>query len=158
MPAYAGIDTLRTTGDSVQWGGTRLCEGGVFPTSDGRARFRAVTPPDRSLPEGMFRVSTRRGKQFNTMVHADRDPLTGAGRDAVFMAPADAERLGLRDGSRVVLRSDHGELPGRVMLSRIRPGNLQVLFPEGNVLLGAGVHDAASKVPDYNAVVSVHPA
>ena len=159
VPLYAGIETLRTTGDSVQWGGPMLCEGGNFPFPDGRARFAPVAPPDRpDLPEGMFRLSTRRGKQFNSMVHAEKDPLTGAMRDAVFMAQADIDRLGLREGAKVVLRNAHGELRGTVLPSRIRPGNLQVFWPEGNTLLAPGVQDAKSRIPDYNAVVSVQPA
>jgi hypothetical protein len=39
--------------------------------------------------------------------------------------------------------------------SPLRPGNVQVFFPEGNVLLRAGRRDATSGVPDYNAVVTV---
>ena len=35
-----------TTGDAIQVGGARLCEGGVFPTPDGRARFSVVVPAD----------------------------------------------------------------------------------------------------------------
>ena len=91
VPMYAGVERLRTTGDAVQWGGTRLCEGGVFPTADGRARFLAVAPSVPDVPHGSFVLSTRRGKQFNTMVHTERDPLTGATRDALFMAPADID-------------------------------------------------------------------
>src|SRR4029077_6077924 len=32
VPSYAGIEYLRTTGDAIQVGGARLCEGGRFPT------------------------------------------------------------------------------------------------------------------------------
>jgi molybdopterin-dependent oxidoreductase alpha subunit len=159
VPFYAGIETLRTTGDSVQWGGPMLCEGGEFPFPDGRARFMPLSPPDRAaLPDGMFRLSTRRGKQFNSMVHEDKDPLTGAKRDAVFMAQADVDRLGLREGSTVVLRNEFGEMPAKVLVSDIRPGNLQVFWPEANHLLESGVLDAHSHIPHYNAIVSVHPA
>ena len=42
VPVYSGVELLRTTGDAIQWGGTRLCEGGTFPTPDGKARFLAV--------------------------------------------------------------------------------------------------------------------
>ncbi len=100
-------------------------------------------------------LSTRRGKQFNTMVHAERDPLTGAPRDALFMAPADIAALGLHDGDRVVVRSDHGEMSARLHAGDMRAGNVQVFFPEGNVLIRAGRRDRASGVPDYNAVVTV---
>jgi molybdopterin-dependent oxidoreductase alpha subunit len=158
VPPYAGVEHLRTTGDAVQWGGTRLCEGGTFPTPDGRARFLVVAPSEADVPEGSFVLSTRRGKQFNTMVHAEKDPLTGAARDALFMAASDIETLGLRDGDTVVIRSAHGEMRARVHASPLRPGNVQVFFPEGNVLLRAGRRDPASGVPDYTAVVTVEPA
>jgi molybdopterin-dependent oxidoreductase alpha subunit len=158
VPVYSGVELLRTTGDAIQWGGTRLCEGGTFPMPDGRARFLAVAPSEVDVPAGSFVLSTRRGKQFNTMVHEQKDPLTGALRDALFMAPSDIEGLGLHDGDRVVVRSDLGEMPARLHASPLRPGNVQVFFPEGNVLLRAGRRDPASGVPDYNAVVTVEAA
>jgi molybdopterin-dependent oxidoreductase alpha subunit len=158
VPAYAGVEGLHATGDAVQWGGTRLCEGGRFPTPDGRAHFLPVVPSTPAVPPGRFFLSTRRGKQFNTMVHQQIDPLTGAARDALFMAPADIDELGLHHGDRVVVRSDVGEMTARLHASPLRPGNVQVFFPEGNVLLRAGRRDPASGVPDYNAVVSVEAA
>jgi anaerobic selenocysteine-containing dehydrogenase len=104
-------------------------------------------------------VSTRRGRQFNSMVHAAVDPLTGAGRDAVLMDPADAEALGVVAGDRVRLRSRTGALEGTVTLVRLPPRTLQVHWPEGNVLVAGGpdAREPASKVPDYNAVVTVQP-
>jgi molybdopterin-dependent oxidoreductase alpha subunit len=158
VPIYAGVETLERIGDAVQWGGPMLCEGGEFPTEDGRARFSVVVPVDRSVPEGRFRLSTRRGKQFNTMVYRDVDPLTGASRDAVFVSAADAARLGVRDGSAVVVRSDHGQLRGRVKVEELLPGNVQVFWPEGNPLLPPRLRDVASGVPDYNAIVDIVPA
>lgn len=155
VPAYAGIETLTRTGDAVQWGGERLCDGGRFPTPNGRARFFPVAPPEpRPRVDGRLVLSTRRGKQFNSIVHQDVDPLTGATRDAVFVAPVDAERLGLVDGRRVTLRSDHGEMAARVHIAPIRPGNVQVFFPEGNVLLPPG-HRDPSGVPDYTTLVEL---
>jgi molybdopterin-dependent oxidoreductase alpha subunit len=157
VPAYEGIETLTRTGDAVQWGGTRLCEGGQFPTPNGRARFQPVAPPapgPDADADGRLVLSTRRGKQFNTIVHQDVDPLTGATRDAVFVAQADAERLGLTGGRPVTVRSDHGELAARVHIAPIRPGNVQVFFPEGNVLLPPGRRDE-SGVPDYTTLVEL---
>jgi predicted molibdopterin-dependent oxidoreductase YjgC len=156
VPSYAGIEDLRTTGDQVQWGGARLCDGWTFATPDGRAHFTVTTPPVRELPEGRYRLSTRRGKQFNTMVFANKDPLTGATRDALFLADVDADALHVRDGDPVVVRSPHGELRARVHLAPIRPGNVQAFFPEANVLLPGGKRDATG-VPDYNTVVDIVP-
>jgi predicted molibdopterin-dependent oxidoreductase YjgC len=158
VPTYAGVEHLTRIGDSVQWGGTRLCEGGVFPTTDGRARFTVVVPRDDVIDDGRLRLSTRRGRQFNTMVFAERDPITGASRDAVFLADADATRLGVRDGEPVTVVSDHGEMAGRVHLAAMAPGNVQVLFPEGNVLLPAGRTEAVSGIPDYTTRVTIRAA
>ncbi len=157
VPAYDGIQGLSRTGDAIQVGGERLCDGWVFPTGDGRAHFRPVVPREAAVPDGRFLLSTRRGKQFNTMVFQRRDPLTGAERDALFMAREDAERLGLQDGAGVAVRSATGEVRARVRLAPMRPGNVQMFFPEANPLLEAGRRDPVALVPDYNAVVEVIP-
>jgi anaerobic selenocysteine-containing dehydrogenase len=157
VPSYAGVERLHDTGDQVQWGGPRLCDGWTFPTPDGRAHFAVTVPPERMVPDGRFVLSTRRGKQFNTMVWDAKDPLTGAARDAVFLARDDADALHLRDGDAVVVRSAHGELRGRVHLAPIRAGNVQAFFPEANVLFPGARRDA-SGVPDYNTVVDILPA
>lgn len=155
VPAYAGVEQLQKLGDAVQWGGTRLCADGVFPMPDGRARFSSVAPSPRERNAGRFVLSTRRGKQFNSMVYAEVDPLTGAGRDALFLGAKDAESLGVQDGAAVLIRSEHGEMKARVHVAPIRSGNVQVFFPEGNVLLPRGHLDPESGVPDYNAVVEI---
>jgi molybdopterin-dependent oxidoreductase alpha subunit len=159
VPAYAGIERLAATGDQVQWGGRHLCAGGVFPTPSGRGQFTPVDPPALDLPAGTFAVATRRGKQFNSMVQDERDPLTGADRDAVFIDAADAAELGVGEGAPLLLRSEVGELRGRAKLVRLPRRTLQVHFPEGNILVSGGaVHrEPTSKVPDYNAVVTVEP-
>jgi molybdopterin-dependent oxidoreductase alpha subunit len=157
VPAYDGIQRLTRKGDMVQWGGERLCEGARFPTADGRARFAPVTLPEEDLPAGRFRVSTRRGKQFNSMLWAGRDPLTGARREDVLMSPEDARALGLAEGAPVLLRSATGDLRGRVRLAPIRSRNLQVHWPEGNVLIAHDRADPQCGIPDFNAVVEVVP-
>jgi predicted molibdopterin-dependent oxidoreductase YjgC len=154
VPLYAGIETLRAKGDQVQWGGRHLYTGGLFATADGKAHFATPAVRDRQRPEGSFLLSTRRGKQFNSMVQREIDPLTGARRDAVFISHEDADRLGLAEGAAVRLRSDHGRYEGRIFRAPIRSGNLEVHWPEGNVLLGSAV-DPESLEPDYNAVVSI---
>ncbi len=156
VPAYAGIENLRTTGDAFQWGGRHLCVDS-FPTPDGRARFSVVEPPGDDIPPGKFRLSTRRGKQFNSLVHRNRDPLTGAARDAVFMAADDVLALGLTDGAPVNVRSDVGTFAGKIRVSHIAARNVAVHWPEGNVLIAQGAVDSGGGVPDYNAVVEIEP-
>lgn len=157
VPAYAGIEKLAHPGQMVQWGGTRLCEGGRFPLAEGRARFHAVHPPELDIPEGSFHLTTRRGKQFNSMVQAARDPLTGGDRDHVFMAEADARRLGLVEGDAVTLRSDVGTFRGRCRIAPMRERNLQVFWPEANPLIRRDVVEPQCGIPDFTAVVEVLP-
>jgi molybdopterin-dependent oxidoreductase alpha subunit len=158
VPAYAGIAELKAFGESVQYGGPHLCAGWQFPTPDGKARFSVTGLPQLHRPDGTFLVATRRGKQFNSMVHEDRDPLNGAVREAVLMNPSDADRLGLADGDEVTLTSDSGTLRGRVKRAPITPGNLQVHWPEGEVLIDRTRRSPQAKMPDYNAVVRIDRA
>jgi predicted molibdopterin-dependent oxidoreductase YjgC len=155
VPTYQGIERLARAGDAIQYGGERLCEGWAFPTPDGKARFSVVELPETDLPEGAFRVATRRGKQFNSMVHERSDGLTGAVRDAVLMNGDDAARLGLDEGDPVVLTSASGTFRGRVRLAPMRPGNLEVHWPEGEVLIDRRRRSPEAGIPDYNAVARV---
>ncbi|MCX7859186.1 MAG: FdhF/YdeP family oxidoreductase [Chloroflexus sp.] len=156
IPDYDGIQRLRKAGDHVQWGGRILCRDGHFATPDGKALFAPLTPPQTQLPPGMFALKTRRGKQFNSLVHAERDPLNGAARDDVLINPDDAAQLGVREGEWVVLRSEAGEMRAKIKFAPLKPGNVQVHWPEGNVLIDARRRDAGSGVPAYKAVVSIH--
>jgi len=152
-PTYKGIGKLRKKGDSVQYGGRHLLVDRCL-TPDGKAHFTAVELPDEKIPEGRFLLSTRRGKQFNSIINAHTDPLTGAMRDNVLMSAEDANRLGLRNGDSITLRNELGEFHGRVRIDRIKPGSLQAHWPEINVLIPAGRLDP-SGVPDYNTTVEV---
>lgn len=152
IPQYAGIQHLQEAGDQFQYGGSHLCFGWKFPTPDGKANFAALYPPRNELPEGYFLVTTRRGKQFNSMVQEHKDRITGAVREAVLMSSVDAEKFGLKNGDVVVLKNDLGEYKGRVYTAPVKPGNLQVHWPEGNVLLDKSKRSQEG-VPDYNALV-----
>jgi anaerobic selenocysteine-containing dehydrogenase len=71
------------------------------------------------------------------------------------MSGDDAASLGLVHGSRVALTNDVGRYEGRVFVAPIARGNLQIHWPEGNVLIRRGVIDPHGGVPDYNARVTV---
>jgi molybdopterin-dependent oxidoreductase alpha subunit len=155
VPFYYGIQRLQKSGDAFQYGGSHLCANGHFATPDGKAHFRAVGLPNREHQPGLFELSTRRGKQFNSLIYAEVDPLTGAGRDAVFMNPEDAAELHLRNGDAVALANDLGRMEAKIFIAPIARGNLQVHWPEGNVLIKRSVVDTLGGVPDYNAQVRV---
>ena len=81
--------------------------------------------------------------------------MTNAARDAVLMNPEDAVAMGLRDRQPVELSNDVGVFRGRVFFAPIARGDLQVHYPEGNVLIPRGIVDSGGGVPDYNARVRV---
>ena len=147
-----------TTGDAIQVGGARLCEGGRFPTPDGKAHFAVVAPQRVDVPEGRFVLSTRRGKQFNI-------DGVGRARSAHRRGPRRAVRLRRRRGrARRRARAircwcaARTASCGRACTSRRSgPGNVQAFFPEANPLLSPTVREPLSGVPDYNAVVEVVP-
>ena len=89
------------------------------------------------------------------MVQRAIDPLNGAHRDAVLINKDDVNRLGLRENLRVRLRSADGTFEGRLKLAPIKPGNLEVHWPEGNTLLSGSAIDPDSMEPDFNAVVTL---
>jgi predicted molibdopterin-dependent oxidoreductase YjgC len=155
IPLYAGIERLSKEGDNLQWGGPTLFANGKFATPDGKAHFSTVAPKERRAPKGMFYLSTRRGKQFNSMIQRTIDPLTGSLRHDVFMSLEDAERLSIKNGEPIRLISSAGSYAGRAKIDRIKPGNLEVHWPEANCLLSHEEIDASSGEPDYNAIVAV---
>jgi anaerobic selenocysteine-containing dehydrogenase len=155
VPSYDGIQSFSATGDAIQYGGPHLCAEGEFPTPDGKARFGVVTLPEPRRRQDSFIVSTRRGRQFNSLIYDNVDPGTNAARDAVLMNPLDAAALGLKNHQAVDLRNEVGVFHGRVFFAPIARGDLQVHYPEGNVLIARGVVDAGGGVPDYNARVRV---
>jgi molybdopterin-dependent oxidoreductase alpha subunit len=158
VPFYYGVQRLQKTGDAFQYGGPHLCAGWKFPTADGKAHFRTVPLPNLARHDGVFEVSTRRGKQFNSLIYDDVDPLTGAGRDAVFMNPEDAAALHLSNRDRVTLVNNLGRMEVRVFFAPIARGNLQVHWPEANHLIPRGLVDSLGGVPDYNTQVTVERA
>ena len=90
------------------------------------------------------------------MVWRERDPLTGAGRDALFLSAVDAIALAVTEGDPLVVRAEGGAtVRARAHVVPIRAGNVQMFWPEANPLIAQGRRDAVSGVPDYNAVVEI---
>jgi molybdopterin-dependent oxidoreductase alpha subunit len=154
VPLYRGIETLTQKGDQVQWGGRTLFTA-RFDTADGFGRFAALAPLGRRPPQGAFYLSTRRGKQFNSMLQRETDPLTGASRDDILMSEQDARAIRVANGEAVRLVSPHGEFHGRVRFAAIKSGNVEVHWPEGMALLPGGQLDPVSLEPDYNTTVTI---
>ena len=154
VPYYAGIENLSKKGDQFQYGGRHLGAGGRFPTPSGRAHFEPVGLTGEGRAQGVLRLTTRRGKQFNSIVHEEKDPLTGASRHDLLVAGEDLDARGIADGDPVLVRSACGTFKGRARRAAIKEGNVQGFWPEVNVLLPHGPHDD-SGVPDYGTEVTL---
>lgn len=155
VPFYDGIQDLEDTGDAIQYGGPHLCADGQFPTPDGKAHLFAVEVPEIKPRKGRFLLSTRRGKQFNSLIYAEIDPINGASRDSILMNEADAEDHFLKHGDAIRLVNECGTYDGRVFHAPIARGNLQAHWPEANIIIPEGTIDHGGGVPDYNAVVTI---
>jgi molybdopterin-dependent oxidoreductase alpha subunit len=157
MPLYSGIERLEKEGDWVQWGGPRLGAAGFPNMPEGRARLSVVKVPRIDVPEGRFLLTTRRGKQFNSMSYGKTDPLTNGARSDVLLDPRDLSALGLAEGDSVDLVSEFGKMTGQARSAPCRRQHAQAFFPEANALLARN-YDPESGEPDYATIVEVRRA
>ncbi len=158
IPFYDGIQNLKESGDSFQYGGPHLCSEGRFSTPDGKANLIAVELPDKLTGKSEYKLSTRRGKQFNSLVYAEIDPLNGAERESILINHEDAAEAKLMHGDSIWVRNGDRQMKGRVFLASIARGNIQAHWPEANVLIPSGIKDERGGVPDYNATVTIEKA
>jgi anaerobic selenocysteine-containing dehydrogenase len=126
----------------------------VFPTSDGKARFLIVETPTDALEPGSLRLMTIRSEgQFNTVVYEEEDLYRGQKtRDVILLNEADMRQRGLKEGDRVAVTSQTGEMENvRVAAYPIAQGCAAMYYPESNVLIRRGV-DAKSGTPSFKNV------
>ena len=145
VPAYAGIEDLADDRRRHPVGRPPPVRRRRLPDAEsGRPASASPTAGRRRCPRAPSSCRTRRGKQFNSMVFGATDPLTGAGRDAVFIDEDDAAELGLGDGDGLTLALDgrHVRRAGPAWCA-CRRRTLQVHWPEGNVLVPSGPSTAS---------------
>jgi len=149
---YEGIQKLKKEGDHFQYGGTMLCEDWTFPTEDGKAHFKATEIQHRELGKNEFIIVTRRGKQFNSILHEETDTLNKEPRNAVLMSVASAGRLSLAQNDTVHLHNTFGDYYGVVRFADIADDTIEVYWPEANVLLDPNALSPLAKIPAYKSV------
>lgn len=157
-PYYDGIQHLKNRGDVFQWGGAWLCEDGECPTPDGRGNLLPITLPESRKSPGQFNVTTRRGKQFNSMIYGQKDPFNDAGRRDILINPDDAAQINIQENEDIVVFNQHGMLQGRAKFENTKKGNIQVHWPEGNCLIPRGVYEQYAGIPEYNTSVNIESA
>lgn len=158
VPYYDGIQRLVKRGDVFQWGGAWLCEDAICPTPDGKGNLIAVSLPDMRRGEGRMYATTRRGKQFNSMIYGEKDSFNDASRYDALLSPEDANRLSIKEGDAIVIYNRNGLFHGRAKLAPVASGNVELYWPEGNMLFERGVYEPEAGMPEYNASVLVERA
>jgi molybdopterin-dependent oxidoreductase alpha subunit len=154
VPGFAAIGRIDETRREFTIAGRTFAEP-RFATPDGRARFHPTPLPDFAPAPGELRLMTVRSEgQFNTVVYEQEDLYRGnRRRDVVMMAAADAARLAVEEGDRIVVETDTGALEVSAAIVDIRPGNLAMYYPEANALVPRRI-DARSKTPAFKSVVA----
>lgn len=149
MGDMASIDVAKTEFHIAN----RLLHTPVFKTDNGKANFRTAVLPKRES-EAPFCLSTIRSEgQFNSIIYEERDSYRGVqSRWTVLANQKDIDALGVSSGSKVTLKSHHGEMKDvEIRTFDLPAGNLMAYYPEANVLTGRAV-DPRSKTPGFKSV------
>jgi formate dehydrogenase major subunit len=172
--AGAGISYARLERDGLQWPcpsedhpGTSILHTKSFPHGPRAALQRVEFEATTEIPTGEFPFMLTTGRtlyQFNAGTMTMRTPnALLRPTDTLDMAPADADRLGLRDGERVRVRSRHGEalIPARHD-PRVKRGELFATFHTVEAFLNrltSPRRDRIVMTPEFKVVaVSVEKA
>lgn len=158
MPLYKGIKDLKEFGDNFVWGGDRLFGDMKFKDKlYGKAEFKFPNIKSYENSSNEFILSTRRGKQFNSMILDINDPQTGgSGRNTLFINNNDAKAHGFEDGTKVIVTSNFGRMECILKYADVAKSTVQMFWPECNVLIPSET-DPISKEPDYNVYVRLFP-
>ncbi len=112
-PRLAGLRSLRSAGDWVQWGGSRLHSDGRFPRmSEGRACFTTMRPEAPRPPEGHLQLAIRCAED-----------------DRVRLSAASLAETGMRRGDRVRLTSECGSWVGELDTAELSDGVVLAPWP-----------------------------
>jgi anaerobic selenocysteine-containing dehydrogenase len=138
----------------------------VWKTKTGKANF--ITPrgldEDKDMPEDshdvLRMITLRSNDQFNTTVYGYDDRFRGihGTRMVVLMNQDDIDRLGLREGEKVTLRTSSKDNVKRAMGGfRVTPYNIPAgcigtYYPEANTLLPIWHYAENSKTPAAKSV------
>jgi molybdopterin-dependent oxidoreductase alpha subunit len=122
-----------------------------FKTASGKAIMHKTELP-QPLPDCLRLITIRSEGQFNTVVYEEHDLYRGVPhRHCIIVSQPDADRLNLRDGQRVRVRGEAGEMDNiELFIGRISKGSAAMYFPEANVLIRARL-DPLSKTPAFKS-------
>jgi NADH-quinone oxidoreductase subunit G len=136
VPFYAGLTLDAIGGRGIRW-----------PASEAAAAFEGAAwePVELDVPaavpagsEGALRLGTFRSLWSSKEVDVSPSLRFLRPRQVVELSPADAERLGIRDGDQVEVGSNGTRVKGAVKLRAAVPG--------GSVFIASGTHEQPSNV------------
>lgn len=150
IPGWKDIATIGDTGKEFTVGG-RVFHTPKFPTADGRAAMHR-TPLPQFDSDALRLITLRSEGQFNTVVYEEHDLYRGIPhRFCVLLSAEDADRLNIKDGQRVKVTGEAGEMDDiEAVVGKIRPGVVAMYYPESNVLIKANV-DPRSRTPSFKS-------
>ncbi|MCC6811502.1 MAG: formate dehydrogenase subunit alpha [Deltaproteobacteria bacterium] len=172
-PAVAGISYARLEHGGIQWPcpteshpGTRVLHEKSFGVGP-RAKLRPIDyRPSAEQPSDEYPFVLNTGR---TLYHFNASTMTGHSKnrelgpdDFVQVHPNDAERLQIRNGASIRVRSQHGSFVGRAQLTdAVRPGELFSTFHDLRALVndatGRG-RDSVTSTPEYKVTaVTLEP-
>jgi molybdopterin-dependent oxidoreductase alpha subunit len=128
-----------------------------FNTANGKAKMYVTQLPPP--PEGLRLITLRSEGQFNSVVYEEKDIYRGMPhRHCILMSEQDARKQNLKDGQRVKVKGEAGQLENiEVVVGRIKSGTAAMFYPESNVLIKGRV-DPKSKTPSFkSAPITVEP-
>jgi assimilatory nitrate reductase catalytic subunit len=154
--------------DPQQWpfpegatqGRARLYEDGVFPTSDGKAHFAAVTPRPLAEPrESRYPFSLTTGRLRDQWHGMSRTGTLGrlfghVPEPAVQMHPQDMERRALKDGDLVHVTSKRGSIVLPVQASPELGANQAFIAMHWGPEFLAGVSSTGERLAGVNAITT----
>jgi anaerobic selenocysteine-containing dehydrogenase len=164
-PHRLSLDALRRAPHGVDLGPLVPSRADKVRTPDGRVRLapevfvREVPRLERWVAERaaatagggeLVLIGRRHLRSNNSWMHNARSLVKGPDRSQLLMAPADAARLGLADGTRVRVRSRVGEVIARLAVTEeMKPGVVSLPHGYGHAEAAATLR-VAGAVPGPN--------
>ncbi len=167
-PSYGGISYVRLENGSLQWPcptkdhpGTATLYQEIFSRPGGRARFMALEQkgsaevPDAEYP--FVLITGRRREHYNngSMTRRSKGIMEMFPEELLELSPADAVKLGIKNGETVKVASRRGEIKVKVhVFDRSQEGNVFLAFHHQDVLtniLTSPHRDPITGTPEYKS-------
>ncbi len=164
-PQYGGISHERLERESLQWPcpdkhhpGTTFLHRGKFPTANGKGKFVPLKyRPSAELPDEAYPFILTTGRSLyhfhtSTMTRKVEGLNVLRHHERVEINPVDAERLGIKTGTKVTVTSRRGQVEAHAFVTDLCPDgviNMTFHFAEcpTNVLTNCAV-DPVAKTPE----------